>query len=231
MKKDITYREIECIRENIDDFINNLYKNFQSEIDITKADESFYRRIAKYIIFCKMLKSSFDFKEIHIFLDNVISDSYYMILSIIKREKRYMYVNLRSIIENNIRMITHVTWESTHVTKDVFEKIKNEKYNLSREGYDLLRSEYREACAFIHGGKLLSPNLSYVLADCLEKDEMVPKERNKLYKRVERILKLFNSMLITEYTRIVNNVFYRRKSVLKYLIGSEMLELLFKHLK
>ena len=106
MKTDMTYIEIDAVKNNINDFIKKLHVAAEDENDeLTRSDESFFASIAKYIVFCKILEQSSFLKYASQFLENIISDSYYLILSLIRKEKRYVYVNERSIIENNIRII------------------------------------------------------------------------------------------------------------------------------
>lgn len=232
MKTDMTYVEIDIVKNNINEFLKSLNVLAEKEnCQLTRADESFFASVAKYIIFCKFLAQSSFLEDTSKFLENIISDSYYLILSLIKKEKRYMYVNERSIIENNIRMITLISLEDNHITSDVFKELKNISYNLNEKEYSLLRNEYRVACDFVHGGKLQHKNLSFVLEECLKKDVLTEREKNAIYSRILNILKIFNCMIIAEYTEQINGCFHRRKSLLEYLIGESMVDFLFEKLK
>mgnify|MGYP001114728918 CR=1 FL=1 len=232
MKTDMTYVEIDIVKNNINEFLKSLNVLAEKEnCQLTRADESFFASVAKYIIFCKFLAQSSFLEDTSKFLENIISDSYYLILSLIKKEKRYMYVNERSIIENNIRMITLISLEDNHITSDVFKELKNISYNLKEKEYSLLRNEYRVACDFVHGGKLQHENLSFVLEECLKKDVLTEREKNAIYSRILNILKIFNCMIIAEYTEQINGCFHRRKSLLEYLIGESMVDYLFEKLK
>ncbi len=232
MKTDMTYIEIDAVKNNINDFIKKLHVAAEDENDeLTRSDESFFTSIAKYIVFCKILEQSSFLKYASQFLENIISDSYYLILSLIRKEKRYVYVNERSIIENNIRMITNTSLEDTHITSDVFEKLKTMVYKMDEAEYALIRSEYRVSCDFVHGGKLQHSNLSFVLDECLQKDRLKEREKNAIYCRILSILKIFNYMLIAEYTEQINGSFHRRKSLLGYLLGNNIVDYLFEKLK
>ena len=231
MTTDMTYMEIDMVKNNINTFLEKLHTLTEKENDkLTRADESFFSSMAKYIIFCKFIEQSAFMKHNTQFLENVISDSYYLILSVIKKEKRYMYVNERSIIENNIRMITYTPLSDNHVTNDIFEKLKTMSYSLSEKEYSLLRNEYRVACDFVHGGKLQHDNLSFVLEECLKKDIISEKERNSIYNRILNVLRIFHYMLIAEYPEQISGCFHRRKTLLGYLIGNKMVDYLFEKL-
>lgn len=227
----MTYNEIDLVKNNINDFLGKLHILAEAENDkLTRADESFFTSMAKYIIFCKYLEQSSFMKDAVRFLENVISDSYYLILSLIKKEKRYMYVNERSIIENNIRIITYTSIDDNHFTNDLFKKLKTMTYNLNEKEYSLLRNEYRVACDFIHGGKLQHDNLSFVLEECLKKDIFSERERNTLYSRILNVIRIFNYMLIAEYPEQINGCFHRRKTLLGYLVGNKLVDYLFQKL-
>lgn len=231
MKTDMTLIEIDMVKKNIQEFINRLCTLAEKESGkLTESDISFFVRIAKYIVFCKFLQKSLHFGNMTQFLDNIISDSYYLIISFIKKEKRYVFVNERSIIEHNIRMITFTTFGETYVTDSVFKKLYTGKYTLQEKEYALLRNEYKISCDFVHGGKLLHESLSFVLEECLREDALSQKEKNAMYKRIMDILKLFNNMMIAQYPEEINGCFHRRKSLLGYLIGEEAVDFLFQQI-
>lgn len=232
MKTDMTFNEIDMVKKNIEEFVEKLCALAEKEGEkLSEGDICFFAKIAKYIVFCKFLQKSLHFGDMTQFLDNIISDSYYLIISFIKKEKRYVFVNERSIIEHNIRMITFTTFGETYITEDVFRKLHLMKYKMQEEEYSLLRSEYKVACDFVHGGKLLQDSLSFVLDECLQKDMLLKKEKNAMYKRIIDILKLFNNMMIAQYPEEINGCFHRRKSVLGYLIGDKAVDFLFEQIK
>lgn len=231
MKNDMTLIEIDMIKKNIKEFIEKLCvlaKDANGKLE--ESDKAFFTRIAKYIVFCKFLEKSLHFGNMTQFLDNIISDSYYLIISFIKKEKRYVFVNERSIIEHNIRMITFTTFGETYVTDSVFKKLYSSKYPIQEEEYSLIRNEYKISCDFVHGGKLLHDSLSFVLEECLREDTLLTKEKNAMYRRIINILKIFNNMMIAEYPEEINGCFHRRKSLLGYLIGDEAVDFLFQQI-
>lgn len=229
MKSDMTYNLIDCEKLNLSNFVNKLNELSQREnIEFEESDKSFFSMIAKQIIFLKYFVLSLE-KGVEIkYIKTIISDLYFLVMSIIKREQRYIYVNLRSIIENSIRMFTDISVEENYLTQDIFDKIKSE---LSRDEYSLLRSEYRVACNYIHGGSLLEENLAFVLEECLKKTEMSSKEKNAFYGRICRLIKIFDKEIILHYTEYINGCFHRRKSLMEYLIGKGNVDLLFDTLK
>lgn len=54
MKTDMTYVEIDIVKNNINEFLKSLNVLAEKEnCQLTRADESFFASVAKYIIFCK----------------------------------------------------------------------------------------------------------------------------------------------------------------------------------
>lgn len=227
MKMDMTYREIEGIKLNIKQFLDEIQKIAKLyQFEYSQQDRDFYSFIAKHIIFFKYLhqgeKKSYFYKVL-------ISDLYYLILSIIKHEKRYMYVNERSIIENYMRAIMQISLQDDHINESVFQEMRNKKFycQFTDEEYSLIKNEYVTSCEYIHGGNILNDNLAYMLDEC-ENDKFPIKDRVKYYIRVQDVLKTFDKLIVAEKTLYINGCFHRKKSVMKYLIGAKQVELLFE---
>ncbi len=158
----------------------------------------------------------------------MISDLYYFILSIIKREMRYMYVNERSIIENYMRAIMQISLQDDHITEAIFQKMRNKNFlcDFTDAEYSLIKNEYVTSCEYIHGGNILNDNLAYVLDECVNNDFEI-KDRSKYYVRVQNIFKLFDKLIVAEKTLYISGCFHRKKSVMEYLLGEHQVELLF----
>ena len=225
MKQEMTYSELDEIKNNIKDFIfeiENVSKKYN--FDFKESDRSFFSFIAKHIIFMKYLHNKKD-----IYYNVLISDFYYLILSIIRSEIRYMYVNERSIIENYMRLVMMISVEDNHITKAVFEQMKefmnNQKF--ADSCFSLIRAEYRDACEYIHGGEVLSNSLAYVFDEC-ERQVGILKNRNKYYERFESVIKTFDRLIVIRKVEYVDECFHRRKTILKYLIGEGQVDLLFE---
>lgn len=226
MKNDMTYNELTYIKSDINSFIIKLEEySKKHNIQLDQADKSFFSIISKHIIFWKCMNRN---NRIGRFYKVLISDGYTYIISIIKREIRYVYVNERSIIENYIRLLINKTLEEDHVTNKIFQEIRNKTYKFafSNDDYSLIKSEYGISCSYIHGGKELDESLVYVFEEYI-KTEKYFKDKNKYYARIQRVLRLFDQMLVSLYTEEIDGAFLRRKTILEYLIGKECVEILF----
>lgn len=226
MKNDMTYNELAHIKSDINSFITKVEEYSEKyNLQLDQADKSFFSIISKHIIFWKYMNRN---NRIGRFYKVLISDAYNYIISIIKREIRYVYVNERSIIENYTRLLINKTLEEDHVTDKIFKEIKNKTYKFvfSNDDYSLIKSEYSVSCSYIHGGKVLDESLVYVFEEYM-KIEKDFKDKNKYYARIQRILRLFDQMLVSLYSEEIYGAFLRRKTILEYLIGKECVEILF----
>lgn len=93
MIMDMTYLEIKEIKSNIKQFLDEIQRIAQNQqFEYTQKDHDFFSFIAKHIIFFKYLYKG---AQGIYFYKVLISDLYYLILSIIKCEMRYMYTSLQ----------------------------------------------------------------------------------------------------------------------------------------
>ncbi len=230
MAKDMTYEEIAAIKANISAFVDKIKQISESyNFDISQCDANFFSFISKHIVFFKYI---YDGSDNLYFVKVLISDFYYLVLSIVKSEERYMYVNLRSIIENYTRAIMQVTVQDNHVTQSVFEQLSqtNFRCNFTAPEYSLIKSEYVTACGYVHGGDILCNSLASVLSEC-EHFPTPKKKRNEYYAQWSKMIKVFDRLLIAQYPDFINGRFHRRKSVMGYLIGDDQVDLLFRLIK
>lgn len=226
MKDDMTYNEIEQVKLYVSQFIFTLQSYAkQNGILLNQSDMGFFTLISKHILFFKYMYQD---NRMGRFYKVLISDCYYYILSIIKGESRYMYVNERSIIENYLRLIINKTVEQDHITEKVFQEVKKQSFlfDFTEADFSLLKSEYVTACGYIHGSKVIDDDLSFVFCECIKTDNEF-KDKNKYYIRIQKILKIFDNMLLSTYKDDVSGAFHRRKSLLEYLIGKNCVNLLF----
>lgn len=225
---DMTYQKIKEAKNSIEEFVCKIKSiSIENNFDFTQYDRDFFSFISKHIIFFKCL---FIWNGTNKYFYKVlISDFYYFILSIIKTEKRYVYVNERSIIENYMRIIMKNSLCYGYVTAKSFTQLRQKKFNcfFSDSEYSLIRSEYTTACNFIHGGNVLNDSLIYDLQECMNNNFPISK-RKEYYNRLIRTLKIFDRLLISENAIYINGCFHREKSFLGYLIGSQQVDLLFQ---
>lgn len=221
----MTYYEIDQMKLNVSRFVLTL-QGFAEENNVllNQSDLDYFSVISKHIIFYKYMWQN---NEIGRFYKVLVSDCYYYIISIVKNEYRYMYVNERSIIENYLRLITNKTVEQDHVTEKIFREIKSMSFDFNQINLSLVKSEYITACGYIHGSKVLDNDLSYTFNECIT-NEKAFKDKNKYYVRMQKVFKTLDYMLISNYKEDVNGAFHRRKTLLGYLLGKNSVDILFE---
>lgn len=223
---DMTYTKLISIKKDINIFLENLILfSKQYNHTITQSEKDFFIFLSKHIIFFKYL---YLYAEQRYILKVIISDLYYYIISILKNETRYMYLNERSIIENYTRMVMRTSVEKDHITSNIFDLLKEKKFyfDFTNDDYSLIKSEYTTACGYIHGSDMLKEHLSFIFEECLENKPI--KNINNYYDVMKKIFHIYDKMLISEYGYIINGCFHREKTIFKYLLGQKCLDLLFK---
>ncbi len=227
-KNELVISQVIEIKKSIADFMVTLadYANKNDCLHITQQQKSFFAFISKQIIFLKEIyerKHDYNLKVL-------ISDYYNYIVSIIKNETRYIYVNERSIIENYVRWLTYIDIEEDYITNNSFIKLKEKKdiLKLTDAEFSLIKNEYTVSCGYIHGSKLLNDNLTYVFCQCISNTGQL-KNQNNYFKNIINMIKLFNKMVVCMYYELLDITFFRRKSVLKYLIGDKLVDMIFSY--
>lgn len=223
---DLIKNEINIVKSEVNDFISTITQYAANlEIDVLQSDQDFYSVLAKQILFFKYILATYPTSY---YTKIIISDFYYYILSNLKKETRYSYLNERSIIENYLRMIVKNENYETHISFKTFEELKDASYGITITEYSFLRSEYVNSCGYIHGGQILKNELSSVFNECIKNDRYLPlRKRRERNETIIRLLKILNRLFIENNREAVSSSFHRRKTILKYLLGEESMEILF----
>jgi len=226
MSYDLTYNEIALLKEDITKFLEHLscYSQ-QNNFQITQNDKDFFAFLSKRISFLKTInqidKPSYSIKVL-------ISDMYNLIITIISNQKRYIYLNERSIIENYMRLVLNKSLENDHITVNLFDEIKNTYPDVfSPNTFSLLKSEYCMSCSYVHGGRDLDGSLISYFKECIHDNESLT-DRQKYYDRIKKIIQSYETVLLYTQGSLIDVAFHRRKSVLGYLLGGKYVELLFQ---
>ena len=217
--------DINNCKNEIKLFLNHISNVDFSKIELQDYDKDFFAFVSKHILFFKYLGL---YHQDDKYFKILISDFYYYIISILKSELRYMYLNERSILENYTRMITRISLDDDHVTERSFNNLKlsSDKFGFDISNYSLLKSEYATSCGYVHGGKELTHALSYVFDDCINSTTRLTKRAN-YYQRMIRVIKYLDSLLICSHPEFINGCFHRQKALLSYLLGKPSVDLLF----
>lgn len=223
---EMSFFQVNEMKVSVSQFINLLsnYSTSNNLDAITQQEKNFFEFISKQILFVREVYNNYP----HYRLKVLISDYYNYIVSIIRGENRYIYLNERSIIEGYTRWIVSTTVEEDHITPALIAQLKSNNYihPLTDDEYSLIKSEYVTSCGFIHGSQLLNSSLSYVFQECIEKCSAI-KNINCYFQRIMRIIKIFNRLVISNMTEQIDTTFWCKKSILEYLIGKDNVSILF----
>lgn len=225
MLDDITLGEIKHTKKDISSFTDKLKQmSDENAYEFSQNEQNFFAFISKQIIF---LKNLYLFGTNQYFFQVLISDFYNYIMSILQNNHRYIYLNERSIIENYMRCILNQSVEGNHITANMFELLR-ENYvdDFSADEYSLMKSEYQIACGYVHGGIGLKDTLIFDLNDYLTEKRRF-KNKEKYFERIMDLIKIYNRLLIKTYSEFISDVFHRRKTLLGYLLGRDLLDYLF----
>lgn len=222
--------ELTDIKDNLasfDKFIRDFCAQHNNEL--TQNEHESIIRIAKKILFFKYLSSGNFDKMQETYINGIISDLFYLISSILYNQKRYMQLNIRSFVEQILRMLTtRDNGESEQVTASVFEDFRNsfDKLYLTDDEYSLIRSVYRTACFSIHSSVYKSNDLARNIQECIT---ISSNRGNKIIlNNFLVILEIFIKLLIIKFPNKVNGSFHRKKSIMRILVKRDLVDLLFK---
>ncbi len=223
---DMTYNEISLLKSDISSFIEYLSNySHQENFSISQNDKDFFSFLCKRICFFKIINQMSQ----PIYSAKVlISDFYNLIITIIKNQKRYIYLNERSIIENYMRLILSTSLENDHITLNLFNKLQSNHTDIfTKDTFSLLKSEYRMSCSFVHGGAELEETLIAYFNKYVEDNSSLA-ERQKYYDRLKKVVQNYDLAFLHEHTSLIDSAFHRKKTVLEYLLGKKYVETLFK---
>lgn len=210
------------IKKEIKDLISFLEEKYRK---LDKREENFIIFLSKHIIFFKNFSDLENNFEIRL----LISDFYYFIISYLNLEARYVALNLRSIIENYIRLLLNKVSEEYHIEYNSFIELKN-IYNLSENDNSLIYDTYVKSCRYIHGGKVLKETLKLDIENFKENgsDKMIDS-----FEAIEKLLKTMDKLLMrNEFILIlIERDFHRKTRLINVLLGKEIFNIFSKNLK
>lgn len=209
-RHDLTVRELLDVKAEIKKFVDN---NFLSFNELEKNQMIFV--LKKVVLLKYVLRyDSSDYK-----INAMISDLLYLIKSLDDGEERYYYFNIRSIIEHSLRIVNNLESVNTITNSEIMGITKR---MIVDEGIDvnldIIKNEYSTSCLYIHGNENSNMNLSAYYDSFYNKKEIMKNLASKLNILVKLLNEIFNLIIIKQNEK-VDHSFYRRKSILKYLLG------------
>lgn len=221
--------------------ISELLQNIEKKYEITQEEKDFIRYFSKKIMFLRELhyvKFFFNDRDKKYYLEQMISDCFYIINTFLEVNSRYFYLNYRSIIEqfcglfNNISLLNErilMSYELSTIKNFInTNDLKNEKKQ--KLDYSLLKSCYSNACKYVHG----NPNADYLNVSFFQEIEdfknldanRKKKIRKKMKRDVENLFNILFILLSYKYSEIISNLFFRKKEILKFYVEEFCFEIM-----
>ncbi|MEC1555126.1 hypothetical protein P9D28_22245 [Bacillus haynesii] len=209
-KFDLTIKELGDVKAEINSFAESEFN------DLKVLDKNNLIFILKKIVFLKYLSrqvnSDYRFHAL-------TSDFMYLIRSIKTGEERYYYLNLRSIIEHSLRIVNSIESTNTISNSDIMNstqtviEVKKASINMS-----IIKDEYTRSCLYVHGNENAGMSLATFYQNCMEDEGLIDEISVKLNVLVKMLKELFELILISQ-NAIIDAAFFRRKTILEYLVG------------
>ncbi|BCC18520.1 TPA: hypothetical protein ACLE2C_003584 [Bacillus paranthracis] len=207
---ELTQKELKDIKSEINSFIELEFNTLE------ELEKNNLRFVLKRVVFLKyLIRQSSDFR-----FEALTSDIIHLISSIKKGESRYYYFNLRSIIEQALRIVNNIDSTNTIPNTSIMEKTKK-LVDASQVSInlDVIQDEYNTSCLYVHGNENADMNLAEFYQNCIEHNNQIQHLPRKLKVLVKLLNELFDLILISQ-NAIVDAAYHRRKSILKFLVGN-----------
>jgi hypothetical protein len=188
------------------------------------------KAIAKNIIFLKTVVNFCD--ESH-YKQNFIFDVLSVMHSLTQNSIRQFNYIYRSLLENYIRsMLNLEDSDETGVNnlfREMYEKFaENED---SKRIIDFISGEYGKACLFVHSNVKADTSIQLFYENIISNDDFNRNIHKTTIIRILLLLKNMTTLLIYNFSNVVENAFYRRKQHIRFLLGNELYEIFLSVIK
>ncbi|EOA4363276.1 hypothetical protein QU768_06340 [Proteus mirabilis] len=195
--------------------------SFQQELcnlDLSVGAKDNFTSSFKHVLFMEFLYCSHPDLSHKKFVKSIIYDVLSSILAIIQKRERYLYLNVRSMIEHIARIALQKIdnggdFDITVRSKD-FELLKTNKPS---ENWIYLHQQYKQSCGWIHSSSNVGLNILSTFNELLTGDIKNSSLKQSIYlnKLTSEIVRVFYSY----YENEIKNIFMRKMDAMKYLVG------------
>lgn len=146
MNNDPTYSELSSIKKEIRDFVGTKLSSF------CELEQNHIVYLLKKVIFIKYIihQDSFDYRT-----NAILSDFIHLIDCIVKKNRRYYHLNMRSIIEHVLRVFNNIDSINTIPNYDLMEKTKTKIQLIELDDFrvnsDIIFDAYSDSSIYVHG--------------------------------------------------------------------------------
>ncbi|MDR6720879.1 hypothetical protein [Paenibacillus sp. 2003] len=213
---DPTFEELRIVKGEIQSFVND---NFNPSSEHLK---NYFINICKKIVLVKylirQLPTDYRYRAL-------LSDLYYLLNSIELGELRYYYLNIRSIIEQSMRIVVDIADTTTITYVELMESVsgfRNTINHIREVNIGIIQDEYSKACLYVHGNSNAQMGLAEYYNTSFRTTKSIEGLETKLNQLVGLLKSVF-SLIILSQAGVTDAAFHRRKSILRYLISDDNL--------
>lgn len=211
---DPTFEELRRVKEEIHSFVTEVFNPTSEHM------RNYFVSICKKIVLLKYLvrQLPLDYRY-----RALLSDLFYILNSVERGEIRYYYLNVRSIIEQSMRIVADIEDNDTITNTELMEKVNFVKDNLNHVRFintNIIQDEYSKACLYVHGNSNAQMELADYYINIFREAKSIEKLETKLNQLVALLKSIFSLLIISKST-MVDAAFHRRKSILRYLISDD----------
>lgn len=155
------------------------------------------------------------------FIYGIIYDTLNSIIAIFSLRERYLYLNIRSMIEHIARIALNKRYNGNDfdgtVRRRDFDYLKESR---GGEGWKYMHDTYTRACHYVHSSPEAGLNFTATFAELIVNDHTTKpaKQILNLQKVLSSIIKIF----IVYYESEISSTFFRSQGELKYLLGAAL---------
>lgn len=199
-------------------------KLFMCEVDknFTKVqDKNLLASSFKLIFFLKlMIEHNHNIKHKRN-INGAVYDSLNGMVAIFNSRERYLYLNLRSLIEHIARIALDNIYDGGEFDGSVRRKdFLHLKEQRTSENWKYMHETYTRACHYIHASPQANLNVSATFSELLSKDST--SSQSKQISLFQKVLSETVKIFIIYYDEEISNTFFRTQGELKFILGSAL---------
>jgi len=175
------------------------------------------RELIKYTLFFKRI---YEFNEQGHYSKCMISDLLFLINSLSQNSIKVFYTLYRSFIENFIRFTLELKDNDDTGVRNLFTLYKNKYYvDETKDIIDFIEGEYGKCCDFVHSNIKANQKIFEYYNELINEDEFKVEDVIRLCSVILTFLKKSSLLLVYIKIEWIDEAFYKKKQLLKFLMS------------
>lgn len=203
-------------RNDVKSFRDEALKYFSNEQEINLLISTF-----KLATFLNIVIERNDKLNHKIYIQGMIYDILNSLIAVLTLRERYLYLNLRSIIEHIARIALNKVYQGGDfdgtVRRKDFDYLKSERPS---ENWKYMHETYIRACDYVHSSPKAKLNVSAKFLELLKQDHTTKPSKQIL--TLQKLVSSTINIFIVYYEIEISTAFFRSQAELKYLLGPNL---------